>query len=39
MMRSALLLILYAACVTASNVLIKISAGAESFWPFILPFR
>jgi multidrug transporter EmrE-like cation transporter len=38
MMRNALLLILYAACVTASNVAIKISAGAGSFWPFILPF-
>lgn len=36
--RHALLLLLYAVCVTASNVLIKLSVGAGSFWPFLLPF-
>jgi O-acetylserine/cysteine efflux transporter len=38
MIRAALLLILYAVLVTASNALVKISAGAAWFWPFILPF-
>lgn len=37
-MRSALLLILYAVCVTASNALVKLSSGADWFWPFLLPF-
>jgi multidrug transporter EmrE-like cation transporter len=38
MIRGALLLILYAVLVTASNALVKVSAGAAWFWPFILPF-
>jgi multidrug transporter EmrE-like cation transporter len=38
MIRGALLLILYAALVTASNALVKLSAEAAWFWPFILPF-
>lgn len=37
-MRGALLLVLYAVFVTASNALIKVSSGADWFWPFILPF-
>jgi multidrug transporter EmrE-like cation transporter len=37
-MRSALLLVLYAVCVTASNSLVKVSSDAAWFWPFILPF-
>lgn len=38
MIRGAPLLILYGVLVTASNALVKISAGAEWFWPFLLPF-
>ncbi len=36
-MRSALLVVAYAFFVTAANVLLKLSAGAAGFWPFVLP--
>jgi multidrug transporter EmrE-like cation transporter len=34
--RSALLVVVYALFVTAANVLMKLSAGAGAFWPFVL---
>jgi multidrug transporter EmrE-like cation transporter len=34
--RSALLVVVYAAFVTAANVLMKLSAGASALWPSLL---